>query len=130
MNTIQLPAGILERIALATKEALDKAVELGRNGYLEHSREKGGLAVVPDFVDVNAEDEVYMFFDTVVTCGRVLFGAGLYDDFIDTCMTVEVDSETRMFSLVPEEWGVIMIDHHEAKGDRITIKTIDLRGDQ
>lgn len=130
MNMIQMPAGILERIALATKEALDKAVELGRDGYLEHSREKGGLAVVPDFVDVNAGDEVYLFFNSVVTCGRVLAGAGLYDDFIDTYMAVEVDSETRMFSLVPEGWGAIMIDHHEAKGDSITIKTIDLRGDQ
>lgn len=130
MNTFQLPAGILERIALATKEALDKAVELGRNGYLEHSREKGGLAVPPDFVDVNDKVEVYLFFDCVVTCGRVLFGAGLYDDFIDTYMIVEVDSETRMFSLVPEDWGAIMTDHREAKGDRLTIKTLDLRGDQ
>lgn len=130
MNMIQMPAGILETIALATKEALDKAVELGRNGYLEHSREKGGLAVAPDFVDVNAEDEVYMFFDCVALCGRILFGAGLYDDFVDTHMTVEVDSETRMFSLVPEEWGAIMIDRREAEGDRITIKTMDLRGDQ
>lgn len=130
MNMIQMPAGILERIALATKEALDKAVELGRNGYLEHSRKKGGLAVVPDFVDVNAEDEVYLFFDCAVTCGRVLFGAGLYDDFVDTRMTVEVDSETRMFSFVPEGWGAIMIDHREAKGDRVTIKAIDLQGDR
>lgn len=130
MYTTQMPAGILERIALATKEALDKAVELGRNGYLEHSREKGGLAVAPDFVDVNDKVEVYLFFDCVVTCGRVLFGAGLYDDFVDTHMTVEVDSETRMFSLVPEDWGAIMTDHREAKGDRLTIKTLDLRGDQ
>lgn len=130
MNTIQMPAGILERIALATKEALDKAVELGRNGYLEHSREKGGLAVAPDFVDMNVEDEVYLFFDCVALCGRVLFGAGLYDDFVDTHMTVEVDSETRTFSLVPEDWGAIMVDRREAEGYRITIKTIDLRGDQ
>lgn len=130
MYMIQMPAGVLETIALATKEALDKAVELGRNGYLEQSREKGGLAVAPDFVDVNTEDDVYLFFDCVVLCGRVLFGAGLYDDFVDTHMTVEVDSETRMFSLVPEEWGAIMIDHREAKGDRVTIKTMDLRGDQ
>lgn len=130
MNMIQMPAGILERIALATKEALDKAVELGRDGYLEHSREKGGLAVVPDFVDVNAEDEVYAFFDVVALCGRVLFGAGLYDDFIDSYMTVEVNPGTRTFSLVPEEWGVIRIGHHEAKDDRITIEAIYLRGDQ
>lgn len=130
MDMIQTPEGVLERIALATKEALDKAAELGRNGYLEHSREKGGLAVVPDFVDVNAEDEVYTFFNCVMTCGRVLFGAGLYDDFVDTHMTVEVDAETRTFSLVPGEWGAIMIDHHKAEGDRITIEMIDLRGDQ